>query len=234
MTNSDAGPPITPALLLHAYAQGYFPMADSADDNELSWYDPPVRGVLPLATFHVPQRLRRTVRRQPFEIRVDTAFREVMHKCGEAAPDRPRTWINSRIVELYTELFHMGHAHSVECWRNGALVGGLYGVSLHAAFFGESMFSRAVDASKVALVHLAAILRHSGFTLLDTQFMTDHLRRFGGIEISKNDYRCRLRKALRGKGRWETAGWSDELAALLTAGNGAGPPRAACAPHRQT
>ena len=229
MTNSDGNLSITPTLLLHAYAQGYFPMADSADDEELSWYDPPLRGILPLSTFHVPRRLRRTVRRAPYEIRIDSAFREVVCTCGEPAPDRPRTWINSRIVELYTELFRQGHAHSVECWENGALVGGLYGVSLRSAFFGESMFSRAVDASKVALVHLVAILRHGGFVLLDTQFVTDHLRRFGGIEIRKDDYRRRLRTAMRGSGRWQTTGWAEELTSLLA--TGAHAPAPACRPR---
>jgi leucyl/phenylalanyl-tRNA--protein transferase len=187
---------ITPSVLLRAYAAGIFPMAEDADSDELYWFDPERRGVLPLDGMHVPRSLRRAVRRRIFEVRCDTAFRETVEACAEPGPDRERTWINGRIVGLYTELFRLGHAHSVECWRDGRLVGGLYGVSLGSAFFGESMFSRETDASKVALVHLVARLRAGGYTLLDTQFVTEHLGRFGAVEIPRAEYRRRLADAL--------------------------------------
>lgn len=182
-------------VLLRAYAYGVFPMAESRDDPHLYWIDPERRGILPLETFHLPRRLRRTVRAGRFDIRVDTAFRDVMLGCAEPGPDREGTWINDRILELYGELFARRHAHSVEAWQDGKLVGGLYGVSLGAAFFGESMFSRATDASKVALVYLVARLIAGGFRLLDTQFVTHHLSQFGTIEISRDDYRLRLYEA---------------------------------------
>jgi len=184
---------LTPAILLRAYALGLFPMAESAEAGELFWYDPERRGILPLEGFHVPRRLRRTVRRGVFEVRADTAFREVMEACATA---RPTTWINAEILRLYGDLHRFGHAHSVECWRDGALVGGLYGVSLGAAFFGESMFSRVPDASKVALVHLVARLRRGGFSLLDTQFVTEHLSQFGAMEMPRDDYRRLLDEAV--------------------------------------
>lgn len=187
---------ITPDLLLRAYAHGLFPMADDAESEDLFWLDPPMRGVLPLDGFVIPRRLRRTVRRGRFELRFDTAFDEVMRACAAPAPDRPKTWINDRILALYTALHAIGHAHSVECWADGKLAGGLYGVALGGAFFGESMFSRATDASKVALVHLVAALREGGFTLLDTQFTTPHLARFGGREIPQADYKAQLARAL--------------------------------------
>ena len=187
---------LTPDILVRAYAAGVFPMAESADDPELFWVDPRRRGILPLDAFHVPRRLRRVVRRRIFEIRCDSAFEEVIRACGEASEKRPNTWINDEIVRLYTALFSRGAAHTVECWRNGKVVGGLYGVSLGAVFFGESMFSRENDASKVALVHLVARLRLGGFRLLDTQFLTPHLARFGGIEISRTRYHRLLAGAL--------------------------------------
>ncbi len=187
-------------VLLRAYAYGVFPMAESRDDPELYWIDPEARGILPLDAFHVPRRLKRTVRQQPFEIRIDTAFREVMLGCAEAAPNRDGTWINERIVALYCELHERGRAHSVECWQEGKLAGGLYGVSLGAAFFGESMFSRVTDASKVALVHLVARLIRGGYLLLDTQFVTSHLKQFGAIEISRDRYRVELMKATAAQG----------------------------------
>jgi leucyl/phenylalanyl-tRNA--protein transferase len=179
-------------VLLRAYAYGVFPMAESRDDPELYWIDPEARGILPLESFHIPKRLRRTIRQAPFDIRVDTAFRETMLGCAEAAPNRDGTWINDRIVDLYCELHENGHAHSVECWQGSLLAGGLYGVSLGGAFFGESMFSRATDASKVALVYLVARLIRGGFSLLDTQFVTSHLSQFGAIEIPRDEYRVRL------------------------------------------
>ncbi|MEW6090444.1 MAG: leucyl/phenylalanyl-tRNA--protein transferase [Pseudomonadota bacterium] len=182
-------------MLLRAYAYGVFPMAESRDDPELYWIDPERRGILPLDKFHVPKRLARTIRRQPFDIRIDTAFRDVMLGCAEAAPGRDGTWINERILALYCELNERGRAHSVECWREGKLVGGLYGVSLGAAFFGESMFSRETDASKVALVYLVARLIRGGYLLLDTQFVTTHLAQFGAVEISREEYRSRLSRA---------------------------------------
>ena len=187
---------LTPEILVRAYAAGIFPMAESADDPELFWVDPRRRGILPLDAFHVPRRLGRVVRRQIFEIRCDSAFEDVIRACAEASEKRPNTWINDEIVRLYAALFVRGAAHSVECWRDGRLVGGLYGVSLGAAFFGESMFSAETDASKVALVHLVARLRLGGFRLLDTQFLTPHLARFGGIEISRKHYHRLLAEAL--------------------------------------
>lgn len=182
-------------VLLRAYAFGVFPMAEARDDPQLYWIDPERRGVLPLNAFHLPKRLRRTVKAAAFEVRIDTNFRQVMLGCAETGTDREGTWINDRILELYGELFARGHAHSVECWQNGRLVGGLYGVSLGAVFFGESMFSRETDASKVALVHLVARLIMGGYRLLDTQFVTSHLKQFGAIEISRDSYRARLHEA---------------------------------------
>jgi leucyl/phenylalanyl-tRNA--protein transferase len=183
-------------MLLRAYAFGVFPMAEARDDPELFWIDPEHRGVLPLDNFHLPRRLKRTVKAEPFEVRIDTSFRQVMMACAESGEAREGTWINDQIIALYSELFARGHAHSVECWQEGRLVGGLYGVSLGAAFFGESMFSRETDASKVALVYLVARLRFGGFKLLDTQFVTTHLQQFGTIEISRDAYRARLREAI--------------------------------------
>ncbi len=188
---------LTPKLLLGAYASGIFPMAESRHDRGLFWVDPDVRGILPFDAFHIPRRLRRTVRRNPFQIRCDAAFEEVLRGCAEATSGRPETWINEEIEMLYRSLFDMGFAHSVECWEHGELVGGLYGVSLGAAFFGESMFSRARDASKVALCHLVARLERGGYRLLDTQFVTDHLRQFGAIEIARHEYRDLLANAMR-------------------------------------
>lgn len=188
---------LTPDILIRAYAAGIFPMAESADDPELFWVDPTRRGILPLDAFHVPRRLKRVLRRNVFEVRVDTDFTAVMRGCAEASETRPSTWINDQIIRLYSALFERGAAHSVECWHEGALAGGLYGVSLGAAFFGESMFSRVTDASKVALVELVARLRRGGYRLLDTQFLTPHLARFGGVEISRAHYHRLLAKALR-------------------------------------
>jgi leucyl/phenylalanyl-tRNA---protein transferase len=187
---------LTPEILLAAYAAGVFPMAESADDPELFWVDPHHRGILPLDAFHVPRRLRRVLRQDRFAVSCDTAFEAVIHGCAEASETRPNTWINEEIVRLYSELCERGAAHSVECWRDGMLAGGLYGVSIGAAFFGESMFSRETDASKVALVHLVARLRAGGYRLLDTQFLTPHLARFGGIEISRARYHRLLASAL--------------------------------------
>lgn len=196
MTRDGAPSPLTPELLLRIYAAGIFPMAEDADDPALYWVDPEWRGVLPLDRFHVPRSLQKTLRRAPFEVRVDSAFDEVVAECARARFERPTTWINGEIRRLVGELFRMGHAHSVECWGGDRLVGGLYGVSLGAAFFGESMFSRATDASKIALCHLVARLRRGGFTLLDTQFVTEHLEQFGTEEIPRTEYHERLAAAL--------------------------------------
>jgi leucyl/phenylalanyl-tRNA--protein transferase len=182
--------------LLTWYEQGVFPMADAREDERIYLIDPSERGVIPLGGFHVPKRLARTVRQDPFQIRVDTAFEQVVAECAAARADRPDTWINRPIEGLYRELFLRGHAHSVECWLHGELVGGLYGVAHGAAFFGESMFSRARDASKVALVHLVARLKIGRYFLLDTQFLTEHLTQFGAVDIPRADYRRLLNKAL--------------------------------------
>lgn len=196
MHGSGDRPEITPQLLLKAYSCGLFPMADSADSSDIFWVEPELRGIIPLDQFHVPRSLRKTLRREPFEIRINTAFAAVMNGCAEPAPDRLNTWINRTIRSLYVELHRMGHAHSVEAWQNDVLVGGLYGVSLRGAFFGESMFSRRTDASKVCLVHLVEHLLDHGFVLLDTQFITEHLKRFGANEVPKETYREMLRDAL--------------------------------------
>jgi len=172
-------------------------MAERRDDPGVHWIAPPVRGVLPLDTFHVPRRLARTVRRNAFDIRCDTAFEAVIEACAEAADDRPETWINDEIMHVFLQLHGLGHAHCIEVWANGDLVGGLYGLAIGGAFFGEGMFSRATDASKVALVYLIARLRLGGFTLLDAQFVTDHLRQFGAVEIPGGEYLDRLGEALR-------------------------------------
>ena len=185
-----------PNELLDCYRRGVFPMADSRDDPRLFLVDPDLRGVLPLDRFHVSKSLRKTIRRDVFEIRIDTSFARVMELCAEAMPDRPQTWINTQILNLYSSLHRAGHAHSVEAWREGELVGGLYGVSLKSAFFGESMFSRATDASKVALAHLVARLKAGGYRLLDTQFVTEHLETFGVEEMPRDAFHLRLRDAL--------------------------------------
>lgn len=187
---------ITPELLLRAYSIGLFPMADAADDPEIFWVEPEMRGILPLDAFHVSKSLSKTIRKAPFDIRFNTAFDLVVEKCAEEADDRPSTWINATIKQLYGDLHRLGHAHSVEAWDGETLVGGLYGVSLGSAFFGESMFSRRTDASKICLVYLVEQLRARGFTLLDTQFTTDHLKTFGAIDVPKGDYAVLLDKAM--------------------------------------
>lgn len=179
---------ITVDILLRAYSAGLFPMADSADDPELFWVEPEIRGIIPLASFHISKSLAKAMRKKPFDIRFNTAFEAVMAGCAAEAVDRPSTWINATIRKLYTELHQIGHAHSVEAWEGKELVGGLYGVSLGAAFFGESMFSRRTNASKICLVHLVERLRANGFVLLDTQFTTDHLKTFGAIDVPKQEY----------------------------------------------
>jgi leucyl/phenylalanyl-tRNA---protein transferase len=191
---------ITPQVLLKAYTAGIFPMAESADDPALYWIEPDERGVIPLDKFHISTSLRKTVRRKKFEVRVDTAFDHVIKACAEKTGTRDVTWINHRILKLYMQLHKMGCCHSVESWQDGQLVGGLYGVRIGAVFFGESMFSRATDASKVALVHLVARLNAGGFKLLDAQFQNSHLAQFGTYTIPKKQYRPILEEALDGSG----------------------------------
>ncbi len=187
---------ITPQVLLKAYAVGIFPMAESADDPGLFWIEPEQRGIIPLDTFHLPRRLARTVASDKFEVRIDTDFAAVIDGCAGGLEGRPKTWINARIRKLYGDLFALGACHTVEVWRDGKLMGGLYGVVLGAAFFGESMFSRERDASKVALVHLVARLKVGGFLLLDTQFTTPHLAQFGAIDVDRRTYQELLDEAI--------------------------------------
>ncbi len=186
-------------LLLKAYASGVFPMAESAADPEVFWVRPETRGVIPLDGFHVPRSLRKIVRQQRFDIRVDSDFEAVIDACAEKREERASTWINAPIREAYVALHARGHCHSVEAWREDLLVGGLYGVSLGRAFFGESMFSRETDASKVCLVHLVERLRDRGFVLLDTQFTTEHLKRFGAIDVPRGRYEKMLAEAVGGE-----------------------------------
>jgi leucyl/phenylalanyl-tRNA--protein transferase len=187
---------ITPQILLKAYAAGIFPMAESAEDNALYWVEPEERGIFPLDGLHISHSLRKRIRKCRFDIRIDTAFQDVISACAEKKPDRRTTWINQRIKSLYGQLFKMGCCHSIECWRGQELVGGLYGVRIGGAFFGESMFSRETDASKVALVHLVARLRAGGFHLLDAQFTTPHLESLGARSISRADYHLLLERAI--------------------------------------
>ena len=190
---------ITTEVLLKAYACGIFPMAESADDPALFWIEPEKRGVIPLDRFHIPARLVRTIRSDRFTVTVDRDFDGVLDGCAQPWPGRPRTWINTRIRTLYRKLYERRHCHSLEVYEGNALVGGLYGVTLGRAFFGESMFHRGRDASKVALVHLVARLKAGGFKLLDTQFVTDHLRTFGAIEVPRRQYHKLLEAALSGE-----------------------------------
>lgn len=187
---------VTPELVLRAYRAGLFPMAERRDGDRLFWLDPELRGILPLDAFHLPKRLARTALSERFTVTINQDFAGTMKGCAEATRERPDTWINPDIERLFGALHRLGHAHSVETRQAGALVGGLYGVALGGAFFGESMFSRVRDASKVALVHLVARLRLTGFTLLDTQFVTEHLSRFGAVEIPRSQYRRMLAAAL--------------------------------------
>ena len=187
---------ITPHVVLKAYACGIFPMAESAEDPSIYWIEPRERGILPLDAFHLPRSLAKAVRRADHEVRIDSDFEGVIDACAEPAPGRRKTWINAEIRRIYCDLHRIGHAHSVEVWRQDRLIGGLYGVSLGAAFFGESMFHRERDASKIALVHLVARLRAGGYELLDTQFVTDHLTRFGATEIPRKRYQKLLEAAL--------------------------------------
>ncbi len=186
---------ITPQMLLNAYCQGIFPMHHPEDDA-IYWYDPDPRAIIPLEALYVPKRLERTIKQGKFEICIDTAFKQVMEKCAEPAPKRQGTWINEELIELYTALHNQGFAHSLETYLDGELVGGIYGVSVRGLFAGESMFSRVSNSSKVALVTLARLLKQSGFTLFDVQFITPHLKRFGAVEIPRETYQKCLAKAL--------------------------------------
>ena len=188
---------ITPQVLLKAYTCGIFPMAESAEDPALYWIEPQHRGILPLNGVHIPRRLARSLRTSPFSVKVDTDIEAVIDGCAASHPGRRSTWINERIRILYGQLFELGHCHTVEVWDGEKLVGGLYGVALNGAFFGESMFSRTRDASKIALVYLAARLAQGGFSLLDTQFVTDHLRQFGTVEVNRDEFHSLLEQALK-------------------------------------
>jgi leucyl/phenylalanyl-tRNA--protein transferase len=242
---------ITPQVLLKAYACGIFPMAESAEDNALYWIEPERRGILPLDRVHVPRRLARTIRQGGFEVKIDNDFDAVIAGCAAPRAGRRSTWINGRIRTLYAELFAMRHCHTVEVWDGGEMIGGLYGVHLGRAFFGESMFSKARDASKIALVYLIARLKFGGFELLDTQFLTGHLARFGAIEVGRAEFQRLLEAALycpkignvdggggglgrearfggaAGAGAWAAAGAEDGLAAGAGFGGGGGAASAA-------
>jgi leucyl/phenylalanyl-tRNA---protein transferase len=193
---------IPPELLIRAYASGVFPMSESADDPEVFWVRPETRGIIPLHGFHMPKSLAKTIRQHRFDIRRDTDFDGVIDGCAESRPGRRRTWINGPIREAYAELFRRGHCHTVEAWLEGQLVGGLYGVTLGRAFFGESMFARERDASKVCLAHLVEHLKARGFELLDTQFTTEHLKRFGAVDVPRSRYERMLAEALSGEARF--------------------------------
>ncbi|WP_298292149.1 leucyl/phenylalanyl-tRNA--protein transferase [uncultured Litoreibacter sp.] len=186
---------LSPNLILNAYARGIFPMSEARDDEGVFWVDPERRGIIPLDAFRMSRSLRKTILREPYDIRIDTNFAGVIEGCA----DRDETWINDEIVAIYMDLFDAGHAHSVEVWDGDALVGGVYGVTLRAAYFGESMFSHRRDASKIALAYLVSRLKFGGYQLFDTQFLTDHLASLGGIEISRASYHQALQAALSGE-----------------------------------
>lgn len=211
---------ITPQVLLKAYACGIFPMAESADDAALYWIEPQHRGILPLDAVHIPRRLARSLRTSPFTVKIDTDIEAIIDGCAASRPGRRSTWINERIRILYSQLFELGHCHTVEVWDGDRLLGGLYGVALNGAFFGESMFSRTRDASKIALVYLAARLAQGGFILLDTQFVTDHLRQFGTVEVNREEFHHLLEQALQVDANFhalpEDASADDVLAVLAS------------------
>ncbi|MBN9304437.1 MAG: leucyl/phenylalanyl-tRNA--protein transferase [Devosia sp. 67-54] len=193
---------LTPGLILRAYQAGIFPMAEDASSDDLFWVSPQRRGVIPLEAAHISRSLRKTLKHNPYSVRIDTDFEAVIEGCATAGTDRDSTWINAAIRRLYGELFRRGFVHTVEVWDGADLVGGLYGVSIGAAFFGESMFHRKTDCSKIAMAHLLGRLKAGGYRLLDTQFITDHLRTFGGIEIAREDYELRLADALKHDADW--------------------------------
>ena len=203
---------LSPELLLRAYAAGIFPMAEGRNERTIFWVDPERRGIIPLEDFRVPRRLRRTVRQNQFEVRADTAFETVIRACAANVHSRQETWINDEIIRVYSELHDLGYAHSVECYSDGEFAGGLYGIALGGAFFGESMVTRARDASKVALVHLIARLRLGGFTLLDSQFITAHLARFGAVELPRARYLERLSEAFAVRAEFPVEPPADHLA----------------------
>ncbi|MEW7008355.1 leucyl/phenylalanyl-tRNA--protein transferase [Lentilitoribacter sp. EG35] len=196
MTTSSDHMPLSPEILLSAYSQGLFPMSDSADDPDCFWVKPEIRGIIPLDQFHIPRSLKKVIAQRKFDIRINTRFDDVMKECAKETGNRPSTWINRTIYEAYLQLHKVGHAHSIEAWRNNQLVGGLYGVSLGAGFFGESMFTRETDASKVCLAYLVKHLKKLNYILLDTQFTTDHLKRFGAIDIPNDEYLSLLSNAM--------------------------------------
>ena len=206
---------ITPQVLLKAYSVGVFPMAESATDPSLYWVEPEERGIIPLNDFHISHSLKKSVRHAGFEIRVDTAFDAVIAHCAEVSSSRPETWINTRIRKLYSQLHKMGCAHCVETWQGDKLLGGLYGVRIGAAFFGESMFSRETEASKVALVHLVARLNHGKFRLLDAQFLNDHLKQFGCTTLAKLDYRLLLDEAIDADADFQSFKHDEDVEAVL-------------------
>jgi leucyl/phenylalanyl-tRNA--protein transferase len=208
--------PLTPSQLLRAYALGVFPMARHRDDPRLHWIDPAERGILPFENFHIPHSLKKTLRKGTLTVTCDKAFEETIQGCADPAPDRPETWINTEIAHLFVELHRLGLAHSVETWQGGELVGGLYGLSLGGAFFGESMYSRVSDASKVALVHLMARMVKGGYSLLDTQFVTRHLSRFGAVEVPRWKYLRLLSDALQRRATFHCELPEDPLALLST------------------
>ncbi len=211
-------------------------MGESRDDPTIDWVVPDMRGILPLDSFHVPRSLRKRLRRQRFEIRVDSAFTDVIRACAEPAPGRHTTWINTTVERLYTDLFRMGYAHCVECWRDGVLIGGLYGVALGGAFFGESMFARRSDASKAALVHLIERLRVGGYELLDTQFVTEHLARFGAMEVPRAQYLRGLARALKLRADFYSIDSASEsfAAAASSESESSGPRSSATMRHSRT
>lgn len=209
---------ITPEILLRAYAAGIFPMAEGRDDPEIHWVDPRRRGILPLDGFHISRSLRRTLLRSGWRVTADTAFAATVDSCA----DRDETWINDTIFTLYVALHRMGHAHSVEVWDGSELIGGVYGVTLGTAFFGESMFSRRTDASKAALAWCVHRLKAGGFTLFDTQFLTPHLRSLGGIEIPRSDYHRRLAAALQGRAEFHPPGYSPSPSDVAGSASSAG------------
>lgn len=208
---------ITPELMLRAYRIGLFPMAEGREARTLYWLDPEMRGVMPLDGFHVPRRLARTLRRRPYEVTANAAFEAVIDACAAPRRGSPDSWINADIRRLFVALYRQGHAHSVESWQGQELVGGLYGVALGGAFFGESMFSRADDASKIALVHLVARLRLGGFTLLDAQFQTEHLAQFGTREVPRADYKRLLAEAVEVEAHFPAAPPEQRLDAEIAA-----------------
>ena len=212
---------ITPHILLRAYAAGIFPMAESAEDNALYWVEPEERGVIPLDGLKISASLRKSVRRKLFEFRIDTDFAGVIAECAARTSERKSTWINTRIKSLYTQLHRMGCCHSVECWQDGKLVGGLYGVRIGAVFFGESMFSRRTDASKVALVHLVARLNFGGFKLLDAQFVNPHLERLGAVSLPKAEYHKIMEPLLGLDAEFLTFSKDDDPEAVLAYASGA-------------